>query len=265
MRIFIKPDEPVLGILEHEEQEKSLKFTYKDLFFYVIFLGEEDEKLVLKKVEVALKERSSTVLKLALAENQLFKLAKRYARLVGWDFRGLELTRNSKVIIGVNLMFEELNVDNIEVTAEALNASKETMNLRVQTSLIAYKPKTELILPFKGAWYAIHTYDLFSLHRFSLSQRFALDFLKVDVYGRTFRGEGLQLEDYYAFNQPILAPGDGVIIDLANDVDENIPKNPPSERDFKDNPYKALGNFVLIDHENGEYSLLAHLKKALLK
>jgi len=265
MRIFVKPDEPILGSLEYGEQERGSKFVYRDLFFYVIFSGEGDEKFTLERVKVAIREGASTVLQLTLLGSRLLEVARKYARLVGWDFRGLEITKGSKVIIGVNVLFEDLNVDNIEVTAEALNESGETMSSEVRTRLITYEPKTELILPFRGAWYAIHAYDMLSSHRFSLSQRFAVDFLKVDVHGRTFRGDGLRHEDYYAFGQPILAPGDGVVIDMANDVDENVPKKPPSEEDFRDNPYRALGNFVLIDHENSEYSLLAHLRKGSVR
>jgi len=265
MQILIKPDEPILGSLEYGEPGKEPKFVYKDLFFYIIFLGEGDEKFTLKRVKVAISEGASAVLQLTLLGNQLLEVARKYARLVGWNFRGLKITKGSKVIIGINILFECLGVDNIRVAAEVLNESGEIMNSEVRTRLITYEPKTELVLPFRGAWYAVHAYDMLSSHRFSLSQRFAIDFLKVDVHGRTFRRDGLRCEDYYAFGQPILAPGDGVVADMANDVDENIPKKPPSEEDFRDNPYRALGNFVLIDHENGEYSLLAHLRKGSVR
>ncbi|HAA84952.1 MAG TPA: hypothetical protein DCE14_01190 [Kosmotogaceae bacterium] len=45
-----------------------------------------------------------------------------------------------------------------------------------------------------------------------------------------------------------------------------IPETPLLE-EFKlfDNPVSLFGNHVIIDHENGEYSLLAHLMKGSLK
>jgi murein DD-endopeptidase MepM/ murein hydrolase activator NlpD len=65
--------------------------------------------------------------------------------------------------------------------------------------------------------------------------------------------------------QPIYAPGAGVVLAIANDIPENWfedakatkighPKL-PAGKDPKD-----IGNFVLLDHQNGEYSLLVHMK-----
>ena len=59
------------------------------------------------------------------------------------------------------------------------------------------------------------------------------------------------------YNQPVVADAPGVIV-IA--VDGN-PDNQPGVR----NAYDAHGNFVVIDHENGEFSLMAHLMPGSLK
>ena len=67
------------------------------------------------------------------------------------------------------------------------------------------------------------------------------------------------------YGQPVYAPGAGVVLTSANDIPENWFEDAkatkigyprlPAGKDPKD-----IGNFVLIDHQNGEYSLLVHMK-----
>lgn len=60
------------------------------------------------------------------------------------------------------------------------------------------------------------------------------------------------MEDYEAFGEEVTVPSDGTItqvIDGAIDV-------MPGERD----KFVIIGNSIAIDHNNGEWSVLAHLK-----
>lgn len=59
------------------------------------------------------------------------------------------------------------------------------------------------------------------------------------------------------YNQPVLADAPGIVV-IAVD---GIPDNPPGVR----NGYDAHGNYVVIDHKNGEFSLMAHLIPGSLK
>ncbi|MCK6588517.1 MAG: M23 family metallopeptidase [Polyangiaceae bacterium] len=56
--------------------------------------------------------------------------------------------------------------------------------------------------------------------------------------------------DYSSYGQPIVADAPGVIV-IAVD---GVPDNEPGVV----NKYDLHGNYVVIDHENGEYSLMAH-------
>jgi murein DD-endopeptidase MepM/ murein hydrolase activator NlpD len=70
---------------------------------------------------------------------------------------------------------------------------------------------------------------------------------------KSFKTDGKTNEDYYAFSQPVLAPGTGVVVAAENEVPDNVPGEM--------NPKQALGNHVIIDHGNGEFSFLAHFKQ----
>jgi len=121
-----------------------------------------------------------------------------------------------------------------------------------------YRTKASLRLPLEapaeGAWYVgwggrdlIHNY-----HAATRDQRFAYD-LYVAHDGMPYRTDGKANEDYYCFGLPILAPAGGTV---ASAVD-GLPDNPPGTMD----PENAVGNHVVIDHGNGEFSFLAHLQR----
>jgi hypothetical protein len=97
------------------------------------------------------------------------------------------------------------------------------------------------------------------------SNNFSSDFIYVDGQAREYHDDPRILENWYGYGKPIYAPGAGVVLATANDIPENWfedanatkighPKLPPG-KDPKD-----IGNFVLLDHQNGEYSLLVHMK-----
>ena len=84
------------------------------------------------------------------------------------------------------------------------------------------------------------------------SQRFAYDFIS-----RKVKNEGKNLEDYESFGSEVIAPADGIIsqvIDGSVDV-------PIGEADG----FVLTGNMIVIDHKNGEWSVLAYLKQNSIK
>lgn len=122
-----------------------------------------------------------------------------------------------------------------------------------------YKTKTNLILPFKGTWVVGNggrdpkTNNHLNPDGSSpKSQRFAYDFSS-----RYVKGEGKNLEDYESFGSEVIAPADGIasqVIDGSVDV-------PIGEADG----FVLTGNMIVIDHKNGEWSVLAHLKYKSIK
>ena len=123
---------------------------------------------------------------------------------------------------------------------------------------LQYQTKTDLYLPFRGEWYVFWGGRTASqnLHALSKDQRFAYDFV-IMKGGSSHTGTGRKNEDYYCFGQPILAPGSGSVVSIENGVDDNVPGVM--------NACQPLGNYVIIDHGNGEFSFLAHLRCGSVK
>jgi murein DD-endopeptidase MepM/ murein hydrolase activator NlpD len=116
-----------------------------------------------------------------------------------------------------------------------------------------YEPSTTLRLPFDGTWWVFWGGRGIeqNYHRASPEQRYAYDFV-IRRDGSTHAGGGKRNEDYWCEGEPVLAPAAGTI---ARAVD-GVPENTPGEM----NADQKLGNHVVIDHGDGEYSLLAHLR-----
>jgi len=121
-------------------------------------------------------------------------------------------------------------------------------------------PETELSLPFDGEWTAINggvTKD--SSHSWELvAQRYAYDFVITDEDGSTHVGDGGTLDDYYAYDEPIRVPADGTVIKARDDLRDHPH---PGTGWVEWRTWDIRGNHVLIEHDDGEYSLLAHLQE----
>jgi murein DD-endopeptidase MepM/ murein hydrolase activator NlpD len=121
-----------------------------------------------------------------------------------------------------------------------------------------YQTKTPLRLPFDGEWTVFWGGRTVAqnYHAAVRDQRFAYDIL-IFKDGVSHSGDGTKLEQFYAYGKPILAPGAGTVVVAA----DGLPDNTPGVMDREHPP----GNHVIIDHGNGEYSLLAHLQKGSIK
>ncbi len=83
------------------------------------------------------------------------------------------------------------------------------------------------------------------------AQRWAYDLL-LTVDGRSFRGDGARLEDYYAFGQPVLAPAAGT----SRAVQDGEPDGPIGQW----RGWRAAGNYVVLEVAEGEFLFIAHLQ-----
>ncbi|SNY99456.1 M23 family metallopeptidase [Flagellimonas pacifica] len=139
------------------------------------------------------------------------------------------------------------------ILVTVFSCSKEILK-EADTAYLEYQTKTELELPFNEEWWVFWGGRSVgeNYHTLLREQRFALDIVQ-RIDGKTHTGNGKQNHDYYCFGKRLNAPGGGKIVDVVNDIEDNIPG--------KFNQDSPTGNRVIIDHENGEFSILAHFKK----
>jgi urea transporter len=109
----------------------------------------------------------------------------------------------------------------------------------------------EVHLPFSGRWTVWQSFNGEWTHKGPW--KYALDFVITDEEGKSYRGDGMRLEDYYAFGKPVLSPVDGEVVSVVS----NLPDNPVGSADRENN----WGNYVVIYDYRGFYVLLSHFKQ----
>lgn len=138
-----------------------------------------------------------------------------------------------------------------------LSASMSFATKEAPTTYGGYRALVKLRLPLEDTWQVLwggRTWDD-NRHASVSDMRFALDLLQ-RKNGSSAQGKGQKNEDYFAWNQPVLAPADGVVVVAEDGVVDNQPN-----RAIGGNLY---GNVLVIDHGTGEFTLLGHLKQGSL-
>ena len=129
-----------------------------------------------------------------------------------------------------------------------------------EAGAVVYTTKTALRLPFDGEWIVTsggRTPEL-NHHNVDYPNRFACDFARAEDAKLTVESPGRRNEDYASWGKPILAPADGIVAGVADEVADNTPGRPDSKA-------PSMGNYVVIDHGNGEFSVLGHLRRGSIK
>ena len=104
-------------------------------------------------------------------------------------------------------------------------------------------------LPFDGEWFVLP--DKSGHHRKKSFAAYAFDVVR-RIDDRMASGKGTQLEEYYAFGQPILAQADGVVVD----VDDDYPDNEPGKiGGFEE------ANCVTVDYGGGVLADYGHCRR----
>ncbi|MDQ3057564.1 MAG: M23 family metallopeptidase, partial [Pseudomonadota bacterium] len=82
-----------------------------------------------------------------------------------------------------------------------------------------------------------------------------------------YRNEGRQPEDWFGYGAPILTTGDGVVTSMHDGMPDNRKGAPPpfDQAAIMKNLKLFLGNYIVIDHGNSEFSVFAHLQNGSIK
>eukprot|EP00873_Tetraselmis_striata_P032722 jgi/Tetstr1/452986/TSEL_040022.t1 len=122
------------------------------------------------------------------------------------------------------------------------------------SAYLDYETRSDLRLPFRDEWHVFWGgRDIAdNYHATDPAQRFAYDFV-VHEDGQSYTGDPQQLENYHCWGRDILAPADGQVIAMVND----LPDQPIGQTDAE-NP---AGNHVILALAEGEFAFLAHMQQ----
>jgi murein DD-endopeptidase MepM/ murein hydrolase activator NlpD len=144
----------------------------------------------------------------------------------------------------------------------------------------ATSSKTVFALPLKGVWFDGAGSSLHSPHRWVPNEQFAHDLLRLGPDFRSYKGDGTKFTDYFAYNQPVIAAAAGTVVAASDaEVEDKTAMRQSGEtmekymerlqgeqmkRILRGLP-AVVGNYVMIDHGDSEFSLYAHLKPNSVK
>ena len=210
---------------------------------------------------------------------------------VPFQFCGRDLIRADEKLGTPTLAANEALVVTQQVFA--YNGIRDTLRVRIEAEaggkpapasaalpIVAGYSKKTYLFPLKGAWYVGNGPSFNTDHRWANPEEFAFDMVQIGADGLTHTGDGSRLTDYRAYGADVLAMGDGKVVQ-AHDGETEDPGSmqQPGESDAayaaraqKDQSARLArgnggiaGNFVMIDHGGGEYSLYAHMQKGSLR
>jgi hypothetical protein len=138
--------------------------------------------------------------------------------------------------------------------------------------------RIRLVLPVAGRVGVLDGHDMLSHHRrfdylaawarteglVDNLQRYAIDLVLVDPAGRRSRGDGSRNTDFFGWEQPVRAPGAGIVVAMHDG-------QPDNDRIGSENLWHGRtwvsghGNYVMIDHGRGEFSLVAHMRQGSVR
>ena len=110
-------------------------------------------------------------------------------------------------------------------------------------------------LPFRGTWKVTQGHDDQLTHKGEWKH--AWDFEITDDRGLTYSGIGNLCEDYYCYSKPVIAPADGWVEEVVNNVEENQIGQINVEQNW--------GNAIVVRHADSLFSKFSHLKKGSVK
>lgn len=141
-----------------------------------------------------------------------------------------------------------------------------------------YPGKTDLILPVRQRSLIFDGHDFYAHHRRQSPAnpafqklgmrgnpvRYGYDFCPVNNNGAMYKNDNpYKKENWYGYGAAVVAPGPGTVVAAVNDTPENDYKGksavyaPIPEDDIQ----RSLGgNYVILDHGNGEFSYFAHMR-----
>ncbi len=126
------------------------------------------------------------------------------------------------------------------------------VNNKVRLSQLLYFP---LHVPFWGEWTVSQGYEGTYTHKGEWSNAF--DFILLDEQMKSYASNGTICENYHCYNKPVLAPADGIVEEITDNIDDN--------EIGKSDTVNNWGNTIIIRHLPGLYTQLSHLRKGTFK
>jgi peptidase M23-like protein len=160
-----------------------------------------------------------------------------------------------------------LAIDRVSYAIDLGGAGKKPIRETLEIPVATPTQRVKLTFPLKGNFIVANGTVLEGGHH-EWSQMFASDILALGPTYNALATEGEKNSDYAGWGRAVLAPARGTIVYARNDVPDNAAPgviDMAALEKLPDQPWPLAGNVVVIEHDEEEFSLLAHMQKGSVR
>lgn len=170
----------------------------------------------------------------------------------------------------------DLPLAKLRFTATYERKDTPARTVTAEVAPVVFQPRAKLVLPLAGRVLVWDGHDFLAHHRrwdylfpeieaFGFTSnvgRYSYDFVIVDAQGAMSNGDAAKNESWFAFGKPLRAPGAGTVVAVVDDRPDDRTIDMPA---LKTDLMAVYGNYLVIDHGNGEFSMLGHIQHGSAK
>jgi murein DD-endopeptidase MepM/ murein hydrolase activator NlpD len=191
-----------------------------------------------------------------------------------------KLTQGQAVILPHTIFEVKGQPQKVRVQVEGADSSRQTVKAEGTLAIVPFQSAIEYDFPLRGTWYIGASGNFHSHHRWAAMEEFALDIIQFRERSKSYKTTGTSSQDYFAFGQDVIAVADGTIVEVVDkyaDDDAKLKKENETYEQYDQriqseqmqalaqDPYTVAGNYIVIRHNDSEYSMYAHLKSGSVK
>jgi hypothetical protein len=158
---------------------------------------------------------------------------------------------------------QALATDSAEVRLIVADAKGRRAEQVLRVPIQRYRQKTSLIFPFRGKGVVGQDWITNGGHGGGIGTDFAIDVRGLDENYAEQKDSTDENASAWGWGREIIAPAAGIVTYARNDVPNNPRPGDPDINSFAalHDPVMAfMGNCVIVDHGNSEYSVMAHMQ-----
>jgi murein DD-endopeptidase MepM/ murein hydrolase activator NlpD len=267
-----------IGILQADNKEVDLQSVTVE----IIDADQVRQSLVYRKPEI-----ENAAKKLAALQQQgILKLLEFQFPVNTFLTKDVVLSPTTKLaqgqaVILPHTVFEvKGQPQKVRVQVEGLDASAQNVKAESTIPIVMFQSAIEYDFPLRGTWYIGASGTLHSHHRWAAMEEFALDILQFRERSKSYRTNGTTSQDYFAFGQDVISVADGTVVEAVDKYSDDDTKLKQENETYdqydqriqsfqmeglQKDPYSVAGNYIVIKHNDSEYSMYAHLKSGSVK
>jgi hypothetical protein len=159
---------------------------------------------------------------------------------------------------------QALAIDSADIRVKVADAKGRRVEQMLKIPIQYYQQKTSLIFPFRGQGVVGQDWITNGGHSGGIGTDFAIDVRGLDQNYAEQKDDSDENASASGWGREVLAPAAGTVTYARNDVPNNPHQGDPDINSFAalHDPVMAyMGNCVIIDHGNSEYSVMAHMQQ----